>query len=238
MTLFMDKFDETRNQVLEDQQKAKDIIVLLLESIGRGLDDSSSIITQEEKLEMDDQKSFKEKNLATAKKTMETLQVEKRKREKELELLRSSEPKLIKELTALRDSMNRMKNEMITFQDIDSVRKSFDNTQLTLQELRHSYIKRRDAMRQQVQALSVEHEGLKKTLNGHDVGRELEDSEKRLKHYERSIFDLREFVETKSRETDYEVVKGNCLKILDQINSSMVKKIQAPSRGHGQQAKW
>ena len=58
-------------------------------------------------------------------------------------------------------------------------------------------------MRQQIQSVSVEHETLKKSLNANDVARELEDTEKRLKHYERSIFELKDFVDTKSRETDY-----------------------------------
>ena len=61
-------------------------------------------------------------------------------------------------------------------------------------------------MRQQIQSVSVEHETLKKSLNANDVARELDETEKRLKHYERSIFDLKDFVDTKSRETDY----GNC----------------------------
>jgi intraflagellar transport protein 74 len=95
-------------------------------------------------------------------------------------------------------------------------------------------------MRQQVQSLSVEHESLKKALNANDHAREIDDTEKRLKHYERSIFELREFVETKSRETDFEAVKGNCLKILDQINTSLIKKgQQVPvGLGRGAQAKW
>lgn len=61
-------------------------------------------------------------------------------------------------------------------------------------------------MRQQIQSVSVEHETLKKSLNANDVARELDDTEKRLKHYERSIFELKDFVDTKSRETDYGIV--------------------------------
>ena len=74
------------------------------------------------------------------------------------------------------------------------------------QELKQTYIKRKETMRQQIQSVSVEHETLKKSLNANDVARELDETEKRLKHYERSIFDLKDFVDTKSRETDY----GNC----------------------------
>jgi hypothetical protein len=43
---------------------------------------------------------------------METLQMEKTKRERELEMLRSSEPKLIREISGLKEAMGRMNEEM------------------------------------------------------------------------------------------------------------------------------
>lgn len=61
---------------------------------------------------MEDQKTFKERNLATAQKTMESLLAEKRKRERDLDLLRISEPKLLKELTNLKENISRMHRDM------------------------------------------------------------------------------------------------------------------------------
>jgi hypothetical protein len=83
---------------------------------------------------MEDAKAFKERNLATAQKycplppspllssltvccvfvlrTMESLQMEKTKREKELNQIRQSEPKLIREIAGLKESMMRMNEEM------------------------------------------------------------------------------------------------------------------------------
>lgn len=45
-------------------------------------------------------------------------------------------------------------------------------------------------------------------------------------HYERSIFELKEFVDSKARETDYEMVKAACLKITASLNSAVVKQAQ------------
>ena len=61
---------------------------------------------------MEDQKTFKERNLATAQKTMESLLAEKKKRERDLDLLRISEPKLLKELTNLKENIARMHRDM------------------------------------------------------------------------------------------------------------------------------
>lgn len=136
---------------------------------------------------------------------------------------RSSEPKLERELRGLRESMSRMLADIEEFKDIDGLRRRFEQTQQTLQEQRRGYIKRRDAMRQQVQAISTEHEHIKRTLNNDDTAKDLEDMEKNLRQKERTIFDLNEFVESKTRETDYESIKGGCLKMLDNLNRLVIK---------------
>merc|ERR1711871_1574943 len=134
--------------------------------------------------------------------------------------------------------MTRMQGEMKDFEDVNGMRDMFDNTKKTLIDQRLSYQKRRDAMRQQVQAASMEHEAAKRALSSHDTARELDDIEKRLKHYERSIFEIREFVSSKSRETDYEAVKGKCLKIVDSINEEAIRAAQQNPTSFSAQAKW
>ncbi|CAE7562896.1 IFT74, partial [Symbiodinium microadriaticum] len=112
MTAYVDKFPETHAGILADQEKAKSLIVGLLEHIGRGLDDATNLPDAGVMSEMEDAKAFKQRNLATAQKTMQTLQMERVKREKELEMLRSSEPKLVREITGLKESMAKMHVEM------------------------------------------------------------------------------------------------------------------------------
>jgi chromosome segregation ATPase len=229
MTAFIDKFDESRESIISEQKTVQDTVVALLQHIGRSIEDTEHMPTQESLGEMKDAKTFKAKNLATAEKTMEALQKELKKRQNEIEILRNSEPKLAKELTSLSDAMTKMRGELGGFQDMEGLRFNFDRTQQRLQELRRGYMKRRDAMRQQVQALSAEHEQLKRSLNSHDTARDLDDMEKRLKHYERSIFELREFIEVKSRETDYENIKVSCLSVVDQLNAVVIKRSQEAS---------
>jgi intraflagellar transport protein 74 len=222
MTSFIDKFDDVRGGILGEQELAKSTITGLLEHIGTGIDDSTNLPDADVKAEMEDAKVFKERNLATAKKTMSSLTAERNKREKELEMLRSSEPKLIREIAGLKDAMVRMNAEIKEFSNIDTVNRKFDRTQRELQDLRKSYVKRRDSIRQQIQGISAESESLKKQLSSNDTDKELEETEKRLKHYERTIFDVREFIESKSRETDYELVRGTCLRLTDTINAACV----------------
>ena len=54
-------------------------------------------------------------------------------------------------LENLGNNMQRMENEMSDFDDVSGLRSAFDATKQMLLELRMSYTKRRDSMRQQVQ---------------------------------------------------------------------------------------
>jgi len=237
MTVFIDQFDETRNSIVYEQNKSKELIVALLEHLSKGLEESTNLPNQEVFSEMEDAKSFKEKNLLTAQKTMENLQIEKLKREQELELLKQSEPKLRKELDNSKETIARMKREMREFQDIDGLRRAFESTQALLQDQKRGYNNRKDSIRQQVLVLQSEHDILKKQLDSHEVAKELEETERRLKHHERTIFELREFIESKSRETDFETVKNSCLKLTDSINAIIIKTCQGGGV-FSSQAKW
>lgn len=233
MSMFIDNFDSTRASVMEEQKAVQYMVVALLEHIGKGLEETTQLPSASAMGEMESARAFKEKNLNTAQRTMESLAAERKKREKELEMLRSSEPKLMNELSNLREAMGKMWSEMEEFQDLDRMRREFNTTKQFLVDLKSSYLKRRDTMRQQIQSVSVEFESLKKQLNANEIARELDDTEKRLKHYERSIFELREFVETKTRETDYEGVKANCLHVLDALNAAYIKDCQQMASGGG-----
>ncbi len=238
MSNFIDSFDDNRNNILQEQRQIQYMIVALLEHIGKGLEDTNNIPSIDVMNEMENAKQFKEKNLITAQKTMESLMSEKKKREKELDMLKSSEPKLLNELNNLRENIIKMKNEIDELSDLDRLRKDFNDIKLHLSELKTSYIKRRDTMRQQIQSITVEHESLKKQLNSNDIIKELDETEKRLKHAERNIFDLKEFVDVKSRETDYEHIKVICLKLSNTLNDLNIKSISNVSGYYGAQNKW
>lgn len=224
MTAFIDKFDETRGGIIEDTNKTKATIVAVLEHIGKGLEDQHNLPSQEALGDMQDADMFKRKNFETAQRTMESLVSESKKRERELELLKSSEPKFQKELASLKEAIGKMKREIKEFADIDGLRRRYETTQDALNDLKRGYIKRRDGMRLQVQSVSSENEALKRQCSNNETFKELEDTERRLKQFERTIFEMKEFVEMKTRETNYERLKAACNKSSESLNSMNIKK--------------
>jgi chromosome segregation ATPase len=91
MTQYMEGYEANKASILSDTETARDTVVAILEHMSRGIEDVSNMPDQETRGGLEESKSFKEKNLRTAEKTMESLQMEKRKREKELESLVNSE---------------------------------------------------------------------------------------------------------------------------------------------------
>lgn len=237
MTAFMEKFDESKAEIIGEQRSVQSTIVALLEYISRDVENSKELPTQEAHGEMEAIKDFKQKNLLSAEKTMETLQAEHRKREKELDILRNSEPKLKKEMEALRAAIAQLKKESDTMADVAGLRQQFDATKGGLMDISDSYTRRKQDMQQQVLVLSQKLDVLKKEMSTNETVKELDEMEKQMKNKEKNIFELRDYVETKSRETDYEGLKASCLKNIEILNAAAVKE-NARSPAFGQQAKW
>lgn len=225
MSEFMDKFEESKGAILDEQGNTRNTIVMLLEHISRDIEDSATIddASRQAMGEMEAAKNFKQKNLQTAQRTMESLQAERRKRERELEMLKSSEPKLAREVDTLTKTLKEMRGETKAMSDIDGLRRKFDKTKNELHSLSDGYNRRRTAMQQQVLLTSQEVEMLKKQLAGSETAKELEESEKQLKRKEETVFDLKEFIDSKTRDTEYEGLKNNCLKTIEILNTAAVK---------------
>ena len=76
ITLFMNQFDDTRRDVLDQQEKSKELIVVILEHISKYMEENAS----DSNSGFNDIKGFKERNLATNQQTLEGLKMEKKKK--------------------------------------------------------------------------------------------------------------------------------------------------------------
>lgn len=226
MKEFIAKYPQTKEDLLTQQQEAKFVIVQLLESISKGLDDTENMPTREEHAEMSDAKQFKEKNLKTAQETMDTLYAEKRKREKEIKLLRDSEPKLEEQTNQLRTNISLIRNDIEMIKDPEIVKRAFEVTKANLLELKQSYINRKDSMRQQISTIQSESEHLKKEIASHYLNQDMNDQEKKIRLNEKKLFELKGRVESKLRETDYDSLKLDCLRMVDKMNKALINEYQ------------
>ncbi|CAM9844234.1 unnamed protein product, partial [Ectocarpus sp. 12 AP-2014] len=224
MTDFIDKFDQTKQEALDDQRSARSTIVGLLEHISTGLESQHHIPDKGGMREMEDEKRFKDKQLKSSEATMRRLHQDKEKRLQEMEKVKTLDEKIPLELNNLKEKMDRMRREMREFDDIDGLRDEAAQTKEHLQGLRKQYRSRVEAMRGQVQQLTARHEACKKELAASETGKTLEALERKMRTYETNIFFLKEFVETKGREIDFQSLRGECMGMVKDLNEAVKRK--------------
>jgi len=231
MTQFIAKFDETKAQIVGGIQNTQDTIVGLLEHISRGLGAESNMPSADKLDEMKDEARFKEKQLETSQMTMARLRQEKEKRLQEMEKINTLDDKIAEELRGLNDQMGSMRREMGAFEDLDGLRAQAEKTKKYLHEMMEKYQTRQDNVKQQVAQLSAQYEQVKNDLSNNKTHETLEALEKKIAAQANSIFSLQEYIETKGRETDFESLKDDCLRITESLNQITIKMEQNAESG-------
>ena len=149
---------------------------------------------------------------------MKRLQAEKENRMQELEKVKQLDKNLPTEIAALKENKRAMEADLIILMDLDGLRAAAGATRTKLEGLRDQYIKRRDTMQSQVAQQSRLHEQRKKELASNETARSLDALEQKMRSHETNIFSLREYIDTKSREIDFETLRAKCKRIVVQLN--------------------
>jgi len=150
MTQFLEKFEQNKIDVMEDQKRTKETIVALLSHISSGIGTTDILPSQERLEEMKDEVSFKTKQLETSQQTMSRLQEQRVKRMAEMEKINSLDEKIGIELGQLNEKMGKMKTDMGNYDDIEGLRARATFTKEELEKLREKYTSRKGAIKQQV----------------------------------------------------------------------------------------
>jgi len=223
MTAFISKFDETKQAIVEDTMKTQDTIVALLEHISQGLDAEHNMPSADKLEEMKEEAKFKEKQLETSQMTMARLRQEKEKRLQEMEKINTLDEKIAEELRSLNDKMDSMRKEVIEFEDIEGLKTKAQNTKNYLVDMMEKYKSRKENIKQQVSQIAAQYDKIKADLNQNETAKTLESLEKKIAAQANSIFSLNEYIETKGRETDFESLKEDCLRITESLNGITIK---------------
>lgn len=224
MTQFIENYAETEAKGLQEQKDTQQVIVQLLEAMSKDLGRQNNMPSVAQVSEMQSDLTFKERQLKASQTTQERLEAELTKRKAELEKIDQLDKKIALELENLTTKMASMKDQMEIFKDVENLRDLSDSSRRYLLDLKQQYLRRRDAVKRLVGPLSSSYDRLKNGLLESETGKTLESLEQKLRHYEQNIHHLREFIETKSRETDFRALKDQCGRLLDEINVAVIKK--------------
>jgi hypothetical protein len=114
------------------------------------------------------------------------------KRQQELDKIATLDQKISMELKTLADRMEVMKTEMVTYANIDELKATHERIMAMLEQKRVVYMRRFDMVRLQVNALSGRYERLKGQVANNETAKALDSHEQKIRHYEQSIFTMRE----------------------------------------------
>lgn len=226
VTAFLESFPANKEEELRAHRQTQLMIVKLLEHISSGMAKEDKLLPTANASNLEEMRrdlTFKERQLESSVTTKQRLSMELSKRQAELDKVNTLDTKISLELSSLLQKMDTMTSDMGEFGKIDSLKETHQQTKQYLQRMKQQYIRRRDAIKQQVNALNLQLENLKQTTSNHDTAKNLDSLEQKLRHHEQNIFHLREYIDSKSREINYEHVKQDCFKVLQDLNALRIK---------------
>lgn len=127
MTAFIDAFDGKQQAELRQQQQLQNMIVAILEHTSLTM--QASGVEQDSKLlDIQEDLSFKERQLESSQSTKDRLEKELVKRQGELDKINTLDDKIRMELGALTTKMGTMQTDLVEFQNIDQLKHTAENT--------------------------------------------------------------------------------------------------------------
>jgi len=220
MSKFLETFPQAKAGVDADVAEAQKTIVSMLAHIAEGVQTSASMPTEERFAEMQQERTFKERQLVAGQDTLEKLKSDHAAKVSEIDAIRDLDVKISKE-------MGSLASEMEAFEDTDALRHQAGRTVSFLQSQLELYSKRRDDARSQVTTMSAQHDSIKKDISAGPAkatARGLEKLEKKIQLQATTVFSLSEYVAIRESETDFESLKNSAMDFVTDINKIVKQK--------------
>ncbi|XP_040214557.1 intraflagellar transport protein 74 homolog [Rana temporaria] len=225
---FFATFEENKNQEMERKTEIEATIVTLLEHSSRNINrmkQISSVTAQELKI-MQEDLSFKETEMHKSQSTSKNLTTESQRLQQDLQKVEQLETKINSELTSLKEKIQQMSEGLKTYSNLDALRASAEEKKKKLQEDKIILSKRRDTFKKTNTQLNSENEKLKLQLQDNETHSQLTNLERKWQQHEQNNFVMKEFIATKSQESDYRQVMKNVTKHIAEYNKVLIDALQ------------
>ncbi|NXB07284.1 IFT74 protein, partial [Cnemophilus loriae] len=228
MDNFLETFEDVKNQELERKAQIEASIVALLEHSSRNLNHMkqiSSVTNQELKI-MQEDLTFKSNEMQKSQSTAKNLITESQKLQMDLQKMELLEGKMVGELASLKDKIEQTKVELEIYNNLPALKASGEEKKKKLQEDKEKLTKRNRAFKKIMEHLNTEYETLKKELQENETHSQLTNLERKWQHLEQNNFMMKEFIATKSQESDYQPIMKNVRKLVKEHNKALIEALQ------------
>jgi len=224
MTEFIDNFESLRAAEIKQMHEIEANIAAILEKTSFNLSQNTELPTVEEFESMKMDQAIKENQLGMAKDTLVRVQNEYEQRMNELKNLDTLEENIQRQVKALKEKMAGMQGEIHNkFNNIDQVRANKERRRNKLFKDRDELANLRQKLKDELNSVSYDYELRKQKMTLHEQYGALTELEKKISQNEGSLYNMKQFIQTKTVDMNYQPLKDDCLSLMQQINQLLVK---------------
>ncbi|XP_040396280.1 intraflagellar transport protein 74 homolog isoform X1 [Cygnus olor] len=228
MDNFLESFEDVKNQELERKAQIEANIIALLEHSSRNVNcmkQISSVTNQELKI-MQEDLTFKSNEMQKSQSTAKNLITESQKLQMDLQKMELLEGKMTDELASLKEKIEQTTAELEVYNNLPALKASGEEKKKRLQDDKEKLTKRSNAFKKIMELLNAEYETLKRELQENETHSQLTNLERKWQHHEQNNFMMKEFIATKSQESDYQPVMKNVRKLVTEYNKALIEALQ------------
>ncbi|XP_033028836.1 intraflagellar transport protein 74 homolog isoform X1 [Lacerta agilis] len=229
MDNFLESFEEAKNQELERKTQIEASIVAILEHSSRNVNrmkQISSVTNQELKI-MQEDLTFKSSEMQKSQSTAKNLGTDSQRLRMDLQKMGLLEGKMVDELTSLKEKIEQMTKDLELYNNLPALKAAGEEKKKKLQEEKETLTKRRNAFKKTMEHLNREYESLKLQLQENETHSQLTNLERKWQHHEQNNFVMKEFIATKSQESDYRPIMKNVTKQIAEYNKTLIEALQS-----------
>ncbi|XP_072234889.1 intraflagellar transport protein 74 homolog [Leuresthes tenuis] len=225
---FLESFEESKAQELKKLTQSQEDIVSLLEHCSRNMLRLHQVntVTANELKNMQEVLVSKETEVVQSESTAKGLTTESQRLQQDLEKVQQLEGKITGELGALKEQVSTMESELHTYRDLDTLRRTAEEKKKRLLEERTSLTQCRDSFEQLLEEMNQKFEALKSKLQENETHAQLANLERKWQHLEQNNFVMKEYIASKSQESDYAPVAKNVSQQVAEYNESLKESLQ------------
>ncbi|KAK5850001.1 hypothetical protein PBY51_014290 [Eleginops maclovinus] len=225
---YLESFEEVRAQEQDKMSQSQENIVSILEHCSRNMLRLHQVdtVTASELRNMQEVLVSKETEVVQSESTARGLTTESQRLQQDLEKVQQLEGKITGELSSLKERVSTMETELVTYRDLDNLRHTGEEKKKRLQEERVSLTQRRDSFKQLLEEMNQTYEALKTKLQENETHAQLANLERKWQHLEQNNFVMKEFIASKSQESDYASVAKNVSQQVAEYNKSLIDSLQ------------
>ncbi|KAM8822358.1 intraflagellar transport protein 74 homolog [Spinachia spinachia] len=225
---YLQSFQESRAHEQDKMTQGQENIVSLLEHCSRNMLRLHQVdtVTASELKNMQEVLVSKETEVVQSKSTAKGLTTESQRLQLDLEKVQQLEGKITGELSTLKERVTAMEAELVTYRDLDALRHAAEQKKRRLQQERVLLTLRRDSLRQLLEEKNQKYEAVKATLQENETHAQLANLERKWQHLEQNNFVMKEFIASKSRESDFASVAKNVSQQVTEYNKSLIDLLQ------------